>query len=43
MREYEVMPNHIHSIVYIDGEAIWGMKGVDAMNRVSTGGDYRLA
>ena len=42
-----IMPNHIHAIVFIDGEAIWGMnakdtkKGEDngdAMNRVSTGG-----
>ena len=48
---FVVMPNHIHAIVYIDGEAIWGVKGGDAMNngnigdamnRVSTGGDYRL-
>lgn len=42
-----IMPNHIHAIIFIDGEAIWGMnakdtkKGEDngdAMNRVSTGG-----
>ena len=34
---FVVMPNHIHSIVYIDRD-IWGMTGGDAMNRVSTGG-----
>ena len=44
---YVIMPNHIHAIIFIDGEAIWDMnakdtkKGEDngdAMNRVSTGG-----
>ena len=44
---FVIMPNHIHAIIYIDEETIWGMNGRDAMmvgnngdamNRVSTGG-----
>ena len=44
---FVIMPNHIHAIIYIDGEAIWDMNSGnalnigndgDAMNRVSTGG-----
>ncbi len=42
---FVIMPNHIHAIIYIDGEAIWDMNSGnalnigndgDAMNRVST-------
>ena len=44
---FVIMPNHIHAIIYIDGEAITGTNAKDAMNvgndgdamnRVSTGG-----
>ena len=34
---FVIMPNHIHAIVYIDIEAIWGMKGGDAMNNGNHG------
>ena len=34
---FVIMPNHIHAIVYIDIEAIWGMKGGDAMNNGDIG------
>ena len=34
---FVIMPNHIHAVVYIDGEAIWGMKGGDAMNNGNIG------
>ena len=44
---FVIMPNHIHAIIYIDGEDICGLNAKnamnvgndeDAMNRVSTGG-----
>ena len=29
---FAIMPNHIHAIIYIDGEAIWDTNTKDAMN-----------
>lgn len=34
---FAIMPNHIHAIIYIDSEAIWGTNTRDVMNN-STGG-----
>lgn len=34
---FAIMPNHIHAIIYIDGEAIWGTNTRDVMNNRDNG------